>query len=196
MDAAGHVREALARVARKGLSGEHAPLFSVRIPGQSAMAAGSDPEDIATISYDQAEGEAALHAGIYRMRGDAGAVLTARQPWASRLAQMPSVFDEQARQLGPCVERYSVATLKTGANAFLMDQGVLVIGFTAERAVLNVELLEKCAKAYLLATLAGGRIATIPWFVRWIAGRRLRRDQRSAAAAYARGEVPAGFSIY
>ena len=105
MDAVEQVREALARVAKKGLAGECEALFSVRIPGQDAMAVGSAPGDVATIPFERAGEAAALHAGVYRLRGDAGAILTARQPWASRLADlpapMPAVFDEQARRLGP-----------------------------------------------------------------------------------------------
>ncbi len=105
MDAVEQVREALARVAKKGLAGECEALFSVRIPGQDAMAVGSAPGGVATIPFERAGEAAAPHAGVYRLRGDAGAILTARQPWASRLADlpapMPAVFDEQARQLGP-----------------------------------------------------------------------------------------------
>ena len=59
-----------------------------------------------------------------------------------------------------------------------------------ERTVFNAELLEKCAKAYVLATCAGLPVGRIPWLVRWIANGRLMKDERQAAAQYAMGLAP------
>jgi ribulose-5-phosphate 4-epimerase/fuculose-1-phosphate aldolase len=210
------VAEALSRLEARGLAGAASDAFSARMPGRAAMAVASlraKPVGVRVVSLDAAasdEPAVALHAAAYRVRGDAGALLTARLPWASRLAQlpepMPAVFDEQVRQLGPRVEPLATersqlgeagaAMLARGANAFLLAEEVLAVGFTPERAVLNAELLEKCAKAYLLARLAGGRIRRIPWLVRYVAGGRLRKDRRRAAQAHARGEVPSPFSTY
>ena len=210
------VTQALARIVAKGLAADSPARFSVRIPGRNAMATGNaqaNLAEIAIIPLDQpgvSEPALTMHAAVYRIRGDAGAILTAQQPWASRLAlltdPMPAVFDEQARQLGRRIDRLSqkgpqltaagATRLKRGAHAFELDEGVLTIGFTAERAVLNAELLEKCAKAYLLACLTGHRIGRIPWLVRYIAVGRLRKDQRRASESYARGEMPGSFSTY
>ena len=210
------VAEALSRLEAKGLAGEPSDTFSARMPGRAAMAVVSlraKSAGFRIVSFDEAspdEPVVALHAAAYRVRGDAGALLTARLPWASRLAQlpgpMPAVFDEQARQLGARVEplvtkgsqldEAGAGVLARGANAFLLGTGVLTIGATPERAVLNAELLEKCAKAYVLARLAGGRIRKIPWLVRYVAAGRLRKDQRRAAEAFARGEMPGRFSTY
>ena len=144
-----------------------------------------------------------VHAAIYRHRPDVGAILTSSLPWCFWLALggiMPAVFDEQVRYLGPQVERLplvgteltpgAIAILKRGANAFLLDQETICLGLTTERAVLNVELLEKCAQAYILASLTLHPIGTIPFYVRFVAARRLRRDEKHAAEAYARGEAP------
>ena len=180
MDAFAQVTAALERAEKKGLEPAS---FSVRIPGEEAMAAGG-----ARVAFAAASGEWAEHARLYRQRADAGAIVKAQPPWASQLESLPPVFDEQVRQLG-------TGPVEKGGNVRLGDI-VMVIGFSAERAVMNAELLEKCAKAYLLATRAGGKVATIPWWVRWIAGSRLRKDQQQAAAAFARGEFPAGFSTY
>ena len=181
MDAFAQVTAALERAEKKGLE----PVsFSARIPGEEAMAAGG-----ARVAFAEASGEWAEHARLYRQRADAGAVLVARPPWASQLESLPPVFDEQVRQLG-------TGSLDRGGNVQFEKQSVVVIGFSADRTVMNAELLETCAKAYLLATRAGGRVAMIPWWVRWIAGSRLRKDQHRAAAALARGEFPAGFSTY
>jgi ribulose-5-phosphate 4-epimerase/fuculose-1-phosphate aldolase len=206
--------EALARLERKGLAGAPSDTFSARIPGESALAlASSGARSVAArvVRFEAVAREdaaAARHAAVYRVRPDAGAVLTARMPWASRLAQlretMPAVVDEQARQLGPQVDRLGAALrgpgdtakLERGANAFLLGDEVLVVGATPERAALNAELLEKCAKAYVLARATGSRIHRIPWLVRFVANRRLRKDERRAAAAFARGEMPARTSTY
>jgi ribulose-5-phosphate 4-epimerase/fuculose-1-phosphate aldolase len=119
---------------------------------------------------------------------------------------MPAVFDEQARHLGPRVERLTlqgmemtetaISILKRGANAFLLHHGVMCLGFMGERAVLNAELLEKCAQSYILASLTRQPIEVIPAFVRFIATLRLRRDQKRASKAYARGEVPVRPATY
>lgn len=160
---------------------------------------------------------AALHAAVYRARPDAGAILTNRQEWGSSLRlldhPMPAAFDEQARQLGPSVLRIpedpvlsaddgprltqrTARIMMEGANAFLLRDGVLLLGMTPSRVLFNAELLEKCAKAYLLAVASGIYIPPLPFYVRYIAHRRLLKDERRAAASYARGEMPDGFTAY
>jgi hypothetical protein len=47
-----------------------------------------------------------------------------------------------------------------------------------ERAVHNVEILEKCALAYLLAICSERKISKIPLPVREIAFAKLRQDQK------------------
>lgn len=160
---------------------------------------------------------AALHAAFYRARPDAGAILTNRQEWGSSLHlldhPMPAAFDEQARQLGPSVlpmpndpvattgctpslTRAAQSIAGSGANAFLMGEGVLLLGMTPARVLFNAELLEKCAKAYLLAVATGNHIPPLPFYVRYIAHRRLLKDESRSADAYARGETPGGFTAY
>ncbi|MEQ9363682.1 MAG: class II aldolase/adducin family protein, partial [Leptospirales bacterium] len=160
----------------------------------------------------------ALHAAIYAKRGDVGAIILNRPLWGGALAlldqPMPGIFDEQARQMGPSVERLfarsegaagafstaliskSARLLQKGANVFLYEGHALCLGMTRERAIFNSELLEKCAKAYVLAVATGQRIRRIPWFVRFIANRRLLKDEHRSAESYARGEIPAGFTAY
>ncbi len=154
---------------------------------------------------------AGIHAAVYRARPDVGAILWNRQPWGAALhaasAPMPTIFDEQARQMGPSVERLpadafaggadaGARALAGGANAFLFRGGVLLLGMTRERVVFTAELLEKCARAYLLALAAGEPVGRIPLYVRVIAHRRLLKDERRSAACYARGEIPSGFTAY
>lgn len=140
------------------------------------------------------------HAGYYRDRPDVGAVLVCHPPWASALSlaarEMPGLFDEQVRHLGRRVARFSPATLQSGDNAFLLGDSVLVFGMTLDRLVFNAELLEKCAKAFLLAHSTGAKLTLVPWWVRLIAGRRLLRDEKFAAQCHAEGREPVFKSAY
>lgn len=160
----------------------------------------------------------AIHGSIYENRPDVGAIVMNRPQWGGALAlleePMPGIFDEQARQMGRGVERLFEATaqnnkekaaglttesqkrLQSGANVFLINGHALCLGMTRERAIFTSELLEKCAKAYVLALATGQKIHRIPWFVRFIANRRLLKDERRSAESYARGEIPTGFTAY
>lgn len=190
-----------------------APLsLSARVPGQGAMDAVDAVDAVVNgatrrITFEEARlGEPnepfiAEHVEIYRRRPDAGAIVIARPHWASALAlteaPMPGLFDEQVRQLGRRVDRLSeMEQLGSHHCAFLRGEGVLCLGVTLERAIFNVELLEKCAQAYLLATATGQRVFTVPLLVREIAFHRLKKDQARAAEAWARGEKPSGFTAY
>jgi ribulose-5-phosphate 4-epimerase/fuculose-1-phosphate aldolase len=72
--------------------------------------------------------------------------------------------------------------VKNHNNAFMMqNHGALVFGHDMERAIHNVEILEKCALAYLLAICSERKISRIPLGVREIAFAKLRGDQQKAA---------------
>ena len=64
------------------------------------------------------------------------------------------------------------------AEDFFQNHGALVFGHDMERAVHNVEILEKCAMAYLLAICTEKKISKIPLAVREIAFAKLRKDQK------------------
>ena len=207
---------ALARIARGTLQ-ESCVRFSLRIPMSEMMIVGATescaPADgVTLLTFDHAEARAewAPHRAIYRLRPDAGAVITARLPWTSRLArlpsQMPAVFDEQVRHLGSRVERLSLnseefdtaslSALRRGGNAFLLGEEAVCLGFCKDRVIFNAELLEKCAQAYVLASLCEMPIRPVPSYVRLIAGQRLRADQKRAAEALRNGEVMSTSSPY
>jgi ribulose-5-phosphate 4-epimerase/fuculose-1-phosphate aldolase len=158
-----------------------------------------------------------LHAAIYRARPDVGAILFSRQDWGSSLNQgtepMPGIFDEQVRQLGRSVaplkgvpqqistfrgnlSSATLSQLRAGEQIFLVSGGLLILGHTVERVVFNAELVEKCAKAYLIARATGLTVKKVPLYVRIIANMRLHKDQKRSAASYAAGEIPAGFKAY
>jgi len=142
--------------------------------------------------------EAAMHCAIYQERPDVNAIVHTHQVYASALtlvkASIPALFDEQVRFLGRSVEIIPYAPSGTGMlksavakhvrnhnNAFLMqNHGALVFGHDMERAMHNVEILEKCSLAYLLALCTDRKTYKIPLAVREIAFAKLRKDQKNA----------------
>jgi L-ribulose-5-phosphate 4-epimerase len=150
--------------------------------------------------------ESGMHAGIYRARSDVNAVVHTHQVYASALAlikaPIPALFDEQVRFLGRAVpiipyapsgtgflKRTIVKHIRNRNNAYILqNHGVLCFGHDLQRAAHNVEILEKCALAYLLALCTERNVTRIPLAVREIAFAKLRADQRKAA----RGESAVG----
>lgn len=143
--------------------------------------------------------ESGMHATVYGARPDVQAVVHTHQVYASALAlidaPIPALFDEQVRFLGRSVEIISYAPSGTGFlrkkigkqirnhhNAYIIqNHGVLVFGHDMERAVHNVEILEKCSLAYLLALCTERGVGKIPLAVREIAFAKLRQDQKKLA---------------
>lgn len=162
------------------------------------------PGDICILDFDlnMLEGhlkpsvESAMHGAVYQVRGDVNAIVHTHQVYTSALtlikSPIPALFDEQARFLGRSVEIIPYAPSGTGMlkntvakhvknqnNAFMMqNHGALVFGHDMERAVHNVEILEKCAMAYLLALCTERKISKIPLAVREVAFAKLRKDQK------------------
>lgn len=143
--------------------------------------------------------ESGMHAVVYQTRPDVQAIVHTHQVYASALAlidaPIPALFDEQARFLGRSVEIIPYAPSGTGFlrkriarriknhhNAYIVqNHGVLCFGHDMERAVHNVEILEKCSLAYLLALCTEREVSKIPLVVREVAFAKLRQDQRRQA---------------
>jgi L-ribulose-5-phosphate 4-epimerase len=162
------------------------------------------PEDVCVLDFEleRLEGkrkpsvESAMHGAVYQVRKDVNAIVHTHQVYASALtlikAPIPALFDEQARFLGRSVEIIPYAPSGTGMlknkiakhvqnhkNAFMMqNHGALIFGLDMERAVHNVEILEKCALAYLLAVCTERKVSKIPLAVREVAFAKLRKDQK------------------
>ena len=64
----------------------------------------------------------------------------------------------------------------------MQNHGALIFGHDMERAVHNVEILEKCALAYLLAICTERSVSKIPLAVREVAFAKLRKDQKKVEA--------------
>jgi ribulose-5-phosphate 4-epimerase/fuculose-1-phosphate aldolase len=166
------------------------------------------PADICVLDFElkMLEGarkpsvESAMHAAIYQVRPDVNAVVHTHQVYASTLAlinaSIPALFDEQTRFLGRSVNIIPYAPSGTGLlknriarhvrdrnNAYIMqNHGALCFGPDVERAEHNVEILEKCSLAYLLALCTERKIPRIPLVVREVAFSKLLKDQKQAAA--------------
>ncbi len=166
------------------------------------------PEDICVLTLDlqPLEGErkpsveTGMHAAIYRARGDVNAIIHTHQVYTSALsliqAPIPALFDEQARFLGRSVEIIPYAPsgtrmlaktiarhVRNHNNAFMMqNHGALIFGHDMLRAVHNVEVLEKCTLAYLLALCTERKVSKVPLAAREIAFAKLRKDQKKIEA--------------
>jgi L-ribulose-5-phosphate 4-epimerase len=162
------------------------------------------PEDICILDFGLKvlEGslkpsvESGMHAAIYQVRPDVNAIVHTHQVYASALTlirtPIPALFDEQTRFLGRSVNIIPYAPSGTGMlaktiaknvrdhnNAYMMqNHGALVFGHNMERAVHNVEILEKCSLAYLLALCTERKATRLPLAVRELAFAKLRKDQK------------------
>lgn len=172
------------------------------------------PDDVCVLDFDLnvMEGElkpsveSAMHGAVYQVRKDVNAVIHTHQVYTSALtlikSPIPALFDEQARFLGRRVDIIPYAPsgtsllknivakhVKNHNNAYMMqNHGALILGHDLERAVHNVEILEKCALAYLLALCSERKVSKIPLAVREIAFAKLRGDQKKIE----KGEKPTG----
>lgn len=186
--------------------------FAVTPSNQDYMQMTADDVCVLDFSLKMMEGhlqpsvESAMHAAIYQTRSDVNAIIHTHQVYASALTlisePIPALFDEQARFLGRSVDIIPYAPsgtealakkvakhVKNNNNAFMLqNHGALVLGHSMERAIHNVEILEKCALAYLLALCTERKVGKLPRAAREIMFARLRKDQKRIE----QGEKPTG----
>jgi ribulose-5-phosphate 4-epimerase/fuculose-1-phosphate aldolase len=165
------------------------------------------PEDICVLSLDltNIEGEmkpsieSSMHAAIYETRDDVNVIIHTHQIYASAFALMnepiPALYDEQVRFLGrsvevvpyapsgtPFLKKQIVSKLRNHCNAYILqNHGAISLGESEERAIFNVELLEKCALTYLLVLCTERKATRIPLPIREIIFSKLRKDQEKYA---------------
>lgn len=195
------LRAAAQRLAARGLM-KPGDTLALRAPALRQVASLSLSEGSGEPVWQGLDGDpGGIPGAVMTARADVGALLVGGPDWARRLCRlgggMPGVFDEQIRHLGKQVVHLPAGAplrpgrlLSSGANGFLHDGRLWCFGMTLDRLVQNVEILDKCAKAYVLAAMTGVRVRRIPWLVRHIANGRLLRDEKAAAAAHLRGERP------
>ncbi|MCU1717377.1 hypothetical protein [Pseudomonas sp. 5P_3.1_Bac2] len=181
------------RLSDKQLSTDGCACLSMAIPGTQKFWFGyqySASPWLVDLGQRPAQGpEECLHGQIYQARRDVCAIACGTGDYTRYLLELcgdlPVLFDEQARHLGALIEvREGPLALRqqlqSGTNVLLVGSQLLVLGMTGQRLLFNAELFEKCAQAYVLAAATGRPVKRLPWWVRWIAGRRLQRDQRNA----------------
>ncbi len=192
------------RCARQAVAGSVHAGLSARLPGGNHflfLAASSAEPRLESWLEPTGPLSPTLHAAVYRLRPDVGAVLSGGGRFAAALRDfggtMPVAFDEQARHLGRMPAAAATESdselqprLSAGTNTLLLADLPVCLGTTCQRLALNIELFEKCAKAYVLATATGRPVTTLPWWVCHIAIGRLRKDQRRAAQRFAQGLLP------
>lgn len=188
-------------VAKRLLEGV-APALSLRLPGTDAMWFGAIGDRSPLRTSWQATHHTAsatgIHARVYASRTDVCAIATGGGKFGLALADfggtMPGVFDEQVRHLGrmspPTTTDALPRALARKGNVLLFDDQPLVLGMTGARLALNAELFEKCAKAYVLATASAGKVKPLPWIVRYVANRRLMKDEGKARLRVLQGLLP------
>jgi ribulose-5-phosphate 4-epimerase/fuculose-1-phosphate aldolase len=192
--------DAMRRLDEKHLLGAEGSV-SVRLPGTSDMllaTPGVEPLRV-SLSSPTRQGHA-QHIDVYTARADVGAIALGGGTFGRMLGSfggdLPQLFDEQARHLGATAtpttsaQKNASSRLETGGNVWVGEHDVMVFGSTLHRLLLNAELLEKCAKAYVLAKATGMRLHTLPWWVCHIANGRLKKDQKRAAQRFAQGLLP------
>jgi L-ribulose-5-phosphate 4-epimerase len=183
-----------------------APVFAVTPSNYDYMQ--MRPGDICILGLDlkPMEGElkpsieSSMHAAIYETRPDAQVVIHTHQIYASTFAlinqPIPALYDEQVRFLGrsveivdyapsgtPFLKKAIVSKLRNHCNAYILkNHGALCLGDSIERAIFNVELLEKCALTYLMALCTEKKVSKIPLPIREIIFAKLRRDQERMQA--------------
>jgi hypothetical protein len=197
-----------ARFLIKGLCGNPDDSFSIRVPGRLEffMVQGADtwPRHL---FMEACDGVAALHAQLYRARPDAGAALLSRSPWCTALADLdatiPLLFDEQARHIGKVEASVAAGDLPGlkkavagGANVAIVGEQRLCLGVTPERIVLNAELFEKCAKAFVIAHSSGAPVESLPRKSCRFYIQRMLDDQARAAETLASARIPEGMNAY
>ncbi|APW43174.1 hypothetical protein [Rhodoferax saidenbachensis] len=191
------------RLRAHGLFNGPGSAVSLRVPATHALWFGrADDAAPLCIAIDGGvfqDEELRLHQAIYQHRTDVCAIASGVGRYGQHLTEwggrMPGIFDEQVRHLGampfPAVnDALLQAALSHGTNALCLYGQPVVLGMTAERLVLNAELFEKCAKAFGLATATGRSVKALPWLVRWVANRRLFKDQQKAIGRVRQGLLP------
>jgi ribulose-5-phosphate 4-epimerase/fuculose-1-phosphate aldolase len=138
------------------------------------------PDDIQILDFDaqKVEGdlppsvETLLHIGIYRARPDVNAIIHSHSVYATAVAvaglAIPPVLEDQVARLGgeiklaayapsgtPELAKNAVAALGDRNAVLLANHGAVGAGVDMPTAFQAAELLEKTARIYLLARLAG-----------------------------------------
>lgn len=129
--------------------------------------------------------EIALHATVYRIRPDVGAVVHTHSKHATAVAcarrELPCILDAMAVQFGGPVPvaKYAIPgskdladnatrSLGDGGAVLIANHGVLAVGADLSEAIDRAELVERSAEIFLLAGSAGKAVPLDTDSIRWI----------------------------
>lgn len=129
--------------------------------------------------------ETGLHAAIYRLRPDVGAVVHTHSPYATAVAvarrDLPCILDAMAVQFGGAVPvaRYAIPgskdladsaarALGDGGAVLLANHGVVAVGGELGEAMGRAELVERAAQIFLLAASVSKAVPLDGDSIRWI----------------------------
>ncbi|MEO9334709.1 hypothetical protein ABI260_20670 [Pseudomonas guguanensis] len=191
------------RLRDKKLQTVGADYVSTRVPGTTtfwfASSRDAAPALVDILCLHGSDPIQRLHAKAYEARSDVCAIASGCGTYGGHLlditGELPVVFDEQARHLGrlsPGARHGDLCQkqLSSGTNVLSAKGQLLILGMTGSRLILNAELFEKCANAYVLAAATGKPTEQLPWIVRFIANRRLLKDEKRALARVSEGRLP------
>lgn len=151
------------------------------------------PEDLCAVNLETGEVsgprrpslETGLHAAVYRMRADLGAVVHTHSLFATAVAaarkELPCILDAMAIQFGGAVPiaRYAIPGSKDLADnaaralgdrgaVLLANHGVVAVGGDFAEALSRAELVERAAQTLVYASSVGKAVPLGTDSIKWI----------------------------
>ena len=151
------------RLREYGLHGEG---DSVSVRTEGGMLFVDNSREVKFVKAGEAEGEAALHEGVYAQT-DAAAVVHAHPDYVSAVAKagvtIPAVIDDMAQIVGPTcrtVDGKEAATkeLKKRNSCLMKGDGAVTTGRTLNEAFTCMMVLQKAAICFVSASVLGGNV--------------------------------------
>lgn len=151
------------RLREYGLHGEG---DSVSVRTEGGMLFVDNSREVKFIKTGKAEGEAALHEGVYAQT-DAAAVVHAHPDYVSAVAKagvtIPAVIDDMAQIVGPTCrtvdgKEAAAKELKKRNSCLMKGDGAVTTGRTLNEAFTCMMVLQKAAICFVSASVLGGNV--------------------------------------
>lgn len=151
------------RLREYGLHGEG---DSVSVRTEGGMLFVDNSREVKFIKAGKAEGEAALHEGVYAQT-DAAAVVHAHPDYVSAVAKagvtIPAVIDDMAQIVGPTCrtvdgKEAAAKELKKRNSCLMKGDGAVTTGRTLNEAFTCMMVLQKAAICFVSASVLGGNV--------------------------------------
>lgn len=151
------------RLREYGLHGEG---DSVSVRTEGGMLFVDNSREVKFVKAGEAEGEAALHEGVYAQT-DAAAVVHAHPDYVSAVAKagvtIPAVIDDMAQIVGPTCrtvdgKEAAAKELKKRNSCLMKGDGAVTTGRTLNEAFTCMMVLQKAAICFVSASVLGGNV--------------------------------------